>query len=229
MPDPAEWAGDLSAESGSCLLDFDLFLQEMAKVYGDKDRRCVAVITLMQESIQLPEESVRAYTNRVKAIGRQAGCNPLKHDDVLYYIAWAGLRYGVKNTVGPMTPACAEFDSLKELLDKAEPSEVTHVEHKMPLQQQEQQQQQQQKQPIDSSSTGGKPVFRPSFSEPPDTTGSGKSGLSETNRHGKSCSRGQLSGIPACTLGLNENLRRPMFYWQMLTMRISELPGELLP
>jgi len=37
MTDPSDWAGDVSAESGPCLQDFDLFSQEMAKVYGDKD------------------------------------------------------------------------------------------------------------------------------------------------------------------------------------------------
>jgi len=48
MTDPSEWAGDLSPDSDPCLQDFDLISQEMAKVYRDKDRRCVAVITLMQ-------------------------------------------------------------------------------------------------------------------------------------------------------------------------------------
>jgi len=47
MTDPSESAGDLSAQSDSCLQDFYLFSQQMAKVYGDKDRRRVAVITLM--------------------------------------------------------------------------------------------------------------------------------------------------------------------------------------
>ena len=68
MTDPSEWAGDLSAESRPCLQNFKLFPQEMAKVYRDKDQHHVAVITLMQEYIQLPQESVRAYANRVKAI-----------------------------------------------------------------------------------------------------------------------------------------------------------------
>jgi len=56
MTDPLQCACDLSAESGPCLQDFDLCSQEIAKVYGDKDRRRVAVITLMQEFIQLPQE-----------------------------------------------------------------------------------------------------------------------------------------------------------------------------
>jgi len=37
MTDPSEWAGDLSAESDPCLQHFDLFAQEIAKVYGVKD------------------------------------------------------------------------------------------------------------------------------------------------------------------------------------------------
>jgi hypothetical protein len=49
MTDPSEWAGEISAGSDPCLQEFDLFSQEMAKVYVDKDRLRVAVITLMQE------------------------------------------------------------------------------------------------------------------------------------------------------------------------------------
>jgi len=67
MTDPSEWVCDLSAGSDPCLQDIDLVSQEMAKVSGDKDRQRVAVITLMQEYIQLPQELVRAYANRVKA------------------------------------------------------------------------------------------------------------------------------------------------------------------
>jgi hypothetical protein len=49
MTDSSQQASDLSAESRPCLQDFDLFSQEIAKVYGDKDRRRVAVISLTQE------------------------------------------------------------------------------------------------------------------------------------------------------------------------------------
>jgi hypothetical protein len=49
MTDPSEWDGNLSAESGPCIQDFDLFPQEMAMDYGDMDQRHVVVITLMQE------------------------------------------------------------------------------------------------------------------------------------------------------------------------------------
>jgi len=157
MTDHLEWVGNLSAESDPCLQDFDLFWQEVAKVYGDKNWRCVAVITLMQGSIYLPQESVRAYTNRLKANWRQAGWNLQKHEEVLHNIAWAGLCNSLKNKVGLITPACSRFDTMDEFFNKAAASEVTYVENKKPQQhQQQQQQQQQQKQPTDSSSKGGK-------------------------------------------------------------------------
>jgi hypothetical protein len=89
----------------------------MAKVHGDKDRQRVAVITLIQGYIQLPQESVRAYANRLKANWRQAGWNLQKHDEVLYNIAWAGLRNSLKNKVGPMIPADGKFDTLDEFFD----------------------------------------------------------------------------------------------------------------
>jgi len=55
MTDPPEWADDLSAESGACLQDLDLFSLKIAKVYSDKDRCRMAVNTVMQEYIQLPQ------------------------------------------------------------------------------------------------------------------------------------------------------------------------------
>jgi hypothetical protein len=109
----------------------------------------VGVITLRQENIQLPQESVRAYANRVKANWRLAGWNLQKYEEVLYDIAWAGLHNSLKNTVEPMTPSCGRFDTLDEIVKKAAASEVTHVENKKPQQQQQQRQPQQQKQRTD--------------------------------------------------------------------------------
>jgi hypothetical protein len=37
MTDPSEWAGDISVQSDSCLQYFDLFSQDVAKVYGVMD------------------------------------------------------------------------------------------------------------------------------------------------------------------------------------------------
>jgi hypothetical protein len=156
----------------------------------------VAVIMLMQGYIQLPQESVRAYANHLKANWRQAGWNLQKHEEVLYDSVWAGLCNSLKNQVELMTPACGRFDSLDEVFDKAVALEVTHVENKMPQQQQQQQQQLQQEQPTDSSSKGCKLEYWQSISEPADTTGSSKSGQSGSNRHGKSGGGGQSSGLP---------------------------------
>ena len=196
MRDPSEWAGDLSAQSDPCLQDFDLFPQEMAKAYGDKDRRRVAVTILMQGYMQLPQELVRPYANRFKADWRQAGWNLWKHEEVLYDSAWAGLRNSLKNKFGPMTPAWGRLDTLDEFFDKAAASEVTHVENKkLQQQQQQQQQQRQQKQLRDSSSKGGKRGYWPSITDPADTTGGDKSSQSGSTRH-KSAGRGQWSGLP---------------------------------
>jgi len=90
--------------------------------------------------IQHPEESVSAYANRLKANWRKAGWNLQKHEEVLYDIAWAGLRNSLKHNVGPMTSACGRCDTLDKFFDKAAASEVTHVEY-MNTQQQQQQQQ----------------------------------------------------------------------------------------
>jgi ppGpp synthetase/RelA/SpoT-type nucleotidyltranferase len=100
--------------------------------------------------------SVRAYANRLKAKWRQGVRNLLKHEEVLYNIAWAGLRNSLKNKVGSMTPASGRFERLDQFFDKATVSDLTHVKIKKPPQQQQQQQQQQQKQPMDSSSKCGK-------------------------------------------------------------------------
>jgi len=101
----------------------------MAKVYGDKDRRGVAVITLMLGYIQLPQELVRAYPNHLKANWRQAGWNVPKHEEVLYAIAWAGLHNSLKDKVRPMSPTCGRFDTLDKYIHVAATSEATPVEN----------------------------------------------------------------------------------------------------
>jgi len=143
MTDPSEWAGESSVASEQCLHEFYLFSQEMAKVYEDKNRQRVAVITLMQGYIQHRPESVRAYANCLNANWRQAGWNLQKTKEVLYDIACAGLCNTLKNKVGLITPAWGRFNTIEEFFDKTAASEVTHIESKK----QQQQQQQQQKQP----------------------------------------------------------------------------------
>jgi hypothetical protein len=229
MTDHSERAGNLSAESDPCLKDFDLFSQDMANVCMDKDRRRVAVITLMQGYIQLPPESVRGYANHFKADWRQAGWNLLKHEEVLYDIAWAGLRNSLKNKAGLMTPACGRFDTLDEFIDQAVPSEVTHVQNKKPQQQQQRQQQQQQKkQPTDSSSKDSKtrlPAIHLLASRH-HRRQIMPIGIKQTRQIRR---RRTIVRPTTSTMGLNGNLRKPTYYRQMPTMQISEPQGELLP
>jgi hypothetical protein len=61
--DPSEWASDLRDEAHPCLQDFELFAQELMKMYGDKDRRLNSAMKAMQEYQQLSNESVRVYAN----------------------------------------------------------------------------------------------------------------------------------------------------------------------
>jgi hypothetical protein len=136
MTDHSELVGDLSAGYYTCIQHVEFYLQEETKVYGDKDRQCVAVIPLMQGYIQHQQESVRAYANCLKPNWTQAGWNLQKNKEVLYDIAWAGLRNSLMNKVGLMLHAWGRFDTLDEFFDTAASSEVTHVENKNPQQQQ---------------------------------------------------------------------------------------------
>jgi len=91
------------------------------------------------------------------------------------------------NHVGPMTSTCSRFNTLDELFDKANASEVTNVDKIKP----HQQQQQPQKQHMDLPSKGSKRDYQPSICEPAGTTSSGRSVQSDANTHGKSGSEGQ--------------------------------------
>jgi len=138
MIDALEWADDVFVESNPFPQNFDHFSQEIAKVYGDKDQCRVAVFTLMQEFIRVPQESVRAYANCIKANWRQTGWNLQKHEEVLYDISWAGLCNSPMNIVRPLTPAGSRFDTLDEIFAKAAPLEVIHVKNKQPHKQPQQ-------------------------------------------------------------------------------------------
>jgi len=140
MTDASDWVCHSSLQSDRCLQDFHRFPQVMAKVYGDTNQQCVAVIALMQGYIQLPKDSVRAYANSLKAIWSQAGWNLQKHEEVLYDIACAGLHNSLKNKVELMTHTCGTTDTLDEFFDNATSSEATHVRTNHPQQQQKQQQ-----------------------------------------------------------------------------------------
>jgi hypothetical protein len=192
MTDPSEWASDLRADSDPCLEDFDLFAEEIYRIYGDKDRRNRAVMKMLDEYIQLPNEPVRTYANRIKANWRQAGWNLPELEIARYDMAWGGLRHHLKNKIGPMTPKSGRFESIEELFDKAAASEVVHTQSdgKKPGGQQ--------KQP-ESSYKGGKRTYRPSISDPSGTTQTEKSsggGGGKSKKHGKPGGGGNRSNLP---------------------------------
>jgi hypothetical protein len=118
--------------------NIDHILQVMANVERDKDRQCMAVITLMHGYILCPHESIRAYACHSKANWRLGGWNHKNHDEVLYNIARSGLLDSYENKVAPMRPAGARPDILDQTVDMAAVSEITHVKIKNPQQQQQQ-------------------------------------------------------------------------------------------
>jgi len=59
----------------------------MARVDGDTDRRRVALCRLMQEYIQLAQESVGAYANHVRTNWRPDGWKLQMHEETLYDVA----------------------------------------------------------------------------------------------------------------------------------------------
>jgi hypothetical protein len=61
-------------------------------MYGDKDRRLNSATKAMQQYQQLPNKSVRIYSNRLKANWRTAGWSLIPQEVVLCDMAWAGLQ-----------------------------------------------------------------------------------------------------------------------------------------
>jgi len=142
--DPVAWPGDISGESAPFLTDCDLISQEMPNGCGDKDWCHVAVIMLMQEYIQCPQESIRPYGNCLKGNWRQGGWNLQKNEDDLYDIAYAGLCDYLKSELGLMAHACCSDDTTDELSHNGVPSDLPHVEIQKPQRYKHQHQHQQQ-------------------------------------------------------------------------------------
>jgi len=181
--DPSEWASDLREATDPCVENFELFTNELQKMYQDKDRRLNSATKAMQEYQQLPNESVRIDTNRLKANWRRASWSFITHEVVLYVMAWAGPRHALPTKVRPWISSGEDrFDTLDQLFDCAVASEFKPDDKKPGGQQQQQRQ-------AGESQTGGdrNHNFRPSISEPVENT-SGTSNYSGTgnSKSGKS-------------------------------------------
>src|SRR5215204_265660 len=105
MTDPAQWGRSLRISQHSCLQDFDLFKDEIRKIYGDKDRAINAAIRAMQEYTQGaldPDETVRAYGNWIRSTWREAGWNEEMYSAVFYDMMWAGLKPYLRGRIKPL-------------------------------------------------------------------------------------------------------------------------------
>lgn len=129
---PSESVANISVESDLVLQHLAIRSQKMPTVYCYMDWHCRVVMMLMQDYIQLPQESDRAYANHFADNWRDAVWHPQKLIDFIHNIGLAGICNCLKNTVGLMTLACGRFETLHEFFDKATTSQVTHVKYKKP-------------------------------------------------------------------------------------------------
>ena len=162
MTDPVEWLRDLRGDSDLCLEDFEAFLEEIQKIYGNKERKLHVAMKCVIYFHQGANEPVRVYANRIKENWRAEGW--LLQDKKNHYeIAWSRLRPGLKSRIKLLTPKNGKFDSTAELFDCTADSEIKPDGNKP----QQQQPHQQQKQSGESFHQGGKKHnFRPSISKP---------------------------------------------------------------
>ena len=164
MIDPITWGQDLLTNDSPCLHDFDLFVSEIQKMYGDKDRKLNAGTRLYLEFHQGhhdPDESVRAYANRLRRNWREAGWDEEQQKLSCYHMIWAGLKPELHPKVRPFTNEDGMFDSIDELFDRAADVETKPQKYDKS----------QQRQHGETSYKGGrKRGYRPSISESKDAT-----------------------------------------------------------
>jgi hypothetical protein len=116
--DPSEWVSDLRDEVHTWVQDFELFTQELMKMYGDKDRGLNAAMKAMEEFQPLSNESVRVYAHRIKANWGRGGWYLVMHDVVLNDMAWLELGNAMITKVTPwITKYKDSFETLDKLLD----------------------------------------------------------------------------------------------------------------
>jgi len=177
--DPAEGGSDQREAKDLCLNDFELFANELHKMYGHTDKSHNSATKALKEYQQLPDEAVQVYTNRLQANWRIVGCNRITNEVVLYDVAWAALRHALKTKDSPwISSAKDRFDTLGQLFDYAVASEFKPDDKKPGGQQQQRQ--------TGESQKGGdkKRNFRPSISEPTENTSGNCSTSRNSNNSG---------------------------------------------
>jgi hypothetical protein len=120
MIDPITWCQDLQKNSLTCLHDFDLFVGEIQKMYGDKNRRVnVARISFYEfpECYYNATEKVRAFRNRLLRNGREAERDEVQFPLILYNMVWAGLNVDLLPKLKLLPKVNGKFNCIDELFD----------------------------------------------------------------------------------------------------------------
>lgn len=122
--DPADWGNSLHVANEPCLENFDLFEQEIKKLYGDNDRVLNSLCKAFEECRQghhEKEETVRMYAQRLKALWREA---ELTDPHTQYGMTWYGLHTSLKRRIKPLAQQNGRFANVEELFNKASAAEV---------------------------------------------------------------------------------------------------------
>jgi hypothetical protein len=121
MIDPITCGQDLQKNNSPCLNNLDLFVAEIQKMYGDKDRR----LNLARKSFgNFPQgyysagENIGAYTNRLLRNWRQAEWDEVQFQPMLYDMVWAGLKAALLPKLKLFTKENGKFNSIDELFDR---------------------------------------------------------------------------------------------------------------
>jgi len=92
--------------------------EQASKMYGDTNWQLNSATKAMPKYQQSPNKSVWDYANHLKAKCRRAGWNLIRHEVVLYDMAWAALWHVLQTNVRPWMSSGKEmFDTLDQLSD----------------------------------------------------------------------------------------------------------------
>ena len=157
--DPITCGQDQQKNNSPCLNNLELFVAEIQKIYGDKDRRLNVARKSFYDFPQVyynADENVRAYANRLPRNWREAEWDEVEFQPMLYDMVWAGLKANLLPTLKPFTKENGKFNSIDEVFDRAADVETEaepYDEQRLML-------------PGESPRPGGKKRnFRPSLSE----------------------------------------------------------------
>jgi hypothetical protein len=135
MTNPADWGSSLISSNHPCLASFDLFEKEIRRMYADREWRFKAAEKAVVDYAQGQppadsKEAVRDFANRVRTNWREAGWEEQdqKQGHILYDLAWAGLRPGIRSRIKPFADEeTGRFETIDQLFNKAAAAETNYV------------------------------------------------------------------------------------------------------